>query len=165
VATKVWNPGATPNPSSWTKGGSDWLWIWTLTPASNVVSSGRRRGQVSGLWWAGWCPPAWARLSLCEKLYLVNLCCSKAGGKQLGGLHLDDQNSGHQGRKAISSVCHEHSTPRTQPKSPLLPVGTRSISRLPVLTLLPTPRAHPPCNADSRFLQLGLYFQAAETRR
>lgn len=39
VATKVWNPGATPKPSSWTNGGSAWLWICTLTPASNAVSS------------------------------------------------------------------------------------------------------------------------------
>ncbi len=39
VATKVWKPGATPKPSSCTKGGSAWLWICTLTPASNAVSS------------------------------------------------------------------------------------------------------------------------------
>lgn len=32
--TKVWKPGATPNPSWSMKGGSSWLWIWTLIPAS-----------------------------------------------------------------------------------------------------------------------------------
>lgn len=32
--TKVWKPGATPNPSWSMKGGSSWLWIWTLMPAS-----------------------------------------------------------------------------------------------------------------------------------
>lgn len=41
VATKVWKPGATPKPSSWTNGGSAWLWICTRTPASKAVSSGR----------------------------------------------------------------------------------------------------------------------------
>lgn len=41
VATKVWNPGATPKPSSWTNGGSTWLWICTRTPASKAVSSAR----------------------------------------------------------------------------------------------------------------------------
>lgn len=105
MATKVWNPGATPKPSSWTKGGSDWLWIWTLTPASNVVSSGRRSGEVSGLWWVGWCPPAWGCLSLHGKLYLVKPCCSKAGDMQLDlGIK--------EGNPAAAS------TPGTQPKSP-----------------------------------------------
>lgn len=37
--TKVWNPGATPNPSWSMNGGSSWVWIWTLIPASNDVSS------------------------------------------------------------------------------------------------------------------------------
>lgn len=37
--TKVWKPGATPNPSWSMKGGSSWLWIWTLMPASYDVSS------------------------------------------------------------------------------------------------------------------------------
>lgn len=37
--TKVWKPGATPNPSWSMKGGSSWLWIWTLMPASYEVSS------------------------------------------------------------------------------------------------------------------------------
>ncbi len=37
--TNVWNPGATPNPNWSMKDGSSWLWIWTLTPASNDVSS------------------------------------------------------------------------------------------------------------------------------
>lgn len=32
--TKVWKPGGTPNPSWSMKGGSSWLWIWTLMPAS-----------------------------------------------------------------------------------------------------------------------------------
>lgn len=41
VATNVWKPGATPKPSSWTKGGSAWLWTCTLIPASNAVSSAR----------------------------------------------------------------------------------------------------------------------------
>lgn len=43
VATKVWKPGATPKPSSWTNGGSAWLWICTRTPASKAVSSGERQ--------------------------------------------------------------------------------------------------------------------------
>lgn len=49
VATKVWKPGATPKPSSWTNGGSAWLWICTRTPASKAVSSERedRRGEPS----------------------------------------------------------------------------------------------------------------------
>lgn len=37
--TKVWKPGATPKPSWSMNGGSFWVWIWTLIPASNEVSS------------------------------------------------------------------------------------------------------------------------------
>lgn len=37
--TKVWNPGATPKPSWSMNGGSFCVWIWTLIPASNEVSS------------------------------------------------------------------------------------------------------------------------------
>lgn len=37
--TKVWNPGATPKPSWSMNGGSSWVWICTLIPASNDVSS------------------------------------------------------------------------------------------------------------------------------
>lgn len=48
VATKVWKPGATPNPSSWTNGGSAWLWICTRTPASNAVSSARKMEKQKG---------------------------------------------------------------------------------------------------------------------
>ena len=47
VATKVWNPGATPKPSSWTNGGSAWLWICTRTPASKAVSSARKMKRPS----------------------------------------------------------------------------------------------------------------------
>ena len=39
VETSVWRPGEMPKPSSWMKGGSSWLWIWTFKPASNVISS------------------------------------------------------------------------------------------------------------------------------
>ena len=39
VETSVCRPGEIPKPSSWIKGGSSWLWIWTLSPASNVISS------------------------------------------------------------------------------------------------------------------------------
>lgn len=46
-ATKVWNPGATPKPSWSMNGGSSWLWIWTLMPASKDVSSvGGRRTTI-----------------------------------------------------------------------------------------------------------------------
>lgn len=48
VATKVWKPGATPNPSSWTNGGSAWLWICTRTPASNAVSSAGKMEKQEG---------------------------------------------------------------------------------------------------------------------
>lgn len=51
--TNVWNPGATPNPSWSMKDGSSWLWIWTLTPASNDVSSARCQSmwhQSNTLW-------------------------------------------------------------------------------------------------------------------
>lgn len=41
--TNVWNPGATPKPSWSINGGSSWLWIWTLIPASNDESSRRER--------------------------------------------------------------------------------------------------------------------------
>lgn len=37
--TKVWKPGATPKPSWSMNGGSFWVWIWTLIPASKEVSS------------------------------------------------------------------------------------------------------------------------------
>lgn len=51
--TKVWNPGATPNPSWSMNGGSSWVWIWTLIPASNDVSSvdKKRLGHLQQGWW------------------------------------------------------------------------------------------------------------------
>lgn len=51
--TKVWNPGATPKPSWSMNGGSSWVWIWTLSPASNDVSSvdKKRWGHLQQGWW------------------------------------------------------------------------------------------------------------------
>lgn len=50
--TKVWNPGATPKPSWSMNGGSSCVWIWTLIPASNDVSSvdDKRLGQLQQGW-------------------------------------------------------------------------------------------------------------------
>lgn len=46
--TNVWKPGATPNPSWSMKGGSSWLWICTLIPASKDVSSTAQRDRKHG---------------------------------------------------------------------------------------------------------------------
>lgn len=61
--TKVWNPGATPKPSWSMNGGSSWVWICTLIPASNDVSSvdKKRLGHLQqGRWFVCTRWPAWS---------------------------------------------------------------------------------------------------------
>lgn len=67
--TNVWKPGATPNPNWSMKDGSSWLWIWTLTPASNDVSSAgsqRMWDQISKpkMYWIFFCVCVWTDTEL-----------------------------------------------------------------------------------------------------
>lgn len=91
--TKVWNPGATPKPSWSMKGGSSWVWIWTLIPASNDVSSvdSKRLGRLQlGRWFVctHWpytiLPKAVAMDQMELKLCRVGICLSLGEEKQTG---------------------------------------------------------------------------------
>lgn len=88
--TKVWNPGATPKPSWSMNGGSSCVWIWTLIPASNEVSSvdKNRSGHLQHGWWWFVCThrprPPWTKHSslfffFCWKESLVGVIAYSLG--------------------------------------------------------------------------------------
>lgn len=111
--TKVWNPGATPKPSWSMNGGSSWVWIWTLIPASNDVSSvdKKRWGHfTTGMMICMHTSACWIYPAAVVANQTRNwLCCrgkkySSHGGKNKPETNLKEQYGEH--RRKWSSTFH-----------------------------------------------------------